>query len=94
MITSFKEKPQLKDGWINGGFFVIKKEFIDYIKNDNEMLERQPLENVAKNKQLMAFKHHGFWQCMDSKRDRDLLESMWQSGNAPWEYLKDREQIR
>ena len=83
IITSFKEKPQLKDGWINGGFFVMQREFIDFIKGDNEMLERKPLEYVAKNNQLIAFKHEGFWQCMDNKRDLENLQKLWKN-NPPW----------
>ena len=83
LITSFKEKPQLKDGWINGGFFVMEKEFIDFIKDDTEMLERNPLEIVAKNNQLIAFKHKSFWQCMDNKRDLENLQKLWKD-NPPW----------
>ena len=83
LITSFKEKPQLKDGWINGGFFVMEKEFIDLIKDDNEMLERKPLEIAAKNNQLIAFKHESFWQCMDNKRDLENLQKLWKN-NPPW----------
>ena len=82
-VTSFLEKPQLQDGWINGGFFVIEPEFFDYIKDDSTMLEREPLEKAVKEEQLMVFRHQGFWQCMDSKRDKELLEKL--SGkNAPW----------
>ncbi len=83
LITSFKEKPQLKDGWINGGFFVMEKEFIDLINHDNEMLERKPLEIVAKKNQLIAFKHKSFWQCMDNKRDLENLKKLWKE-NPPW----------
>jgi glucose-1-phosphate cytidylyltransferase len=83
-VTSFVEKPQLDKGWINGGFFVIEPEFIDLIDSDQTMLEREPLESAAKSDQLMSFRHHGFWQCMDTKRDRDLLESMWNNGCATW----------
>ncbi len=83
LITSFKEKPQLKDGWINGGFFVMEKEFIDLIKDDTEMLERNPLEIVAKNNQLIAFKHKSFWQCMDNKRDLENLQKLWKD-DPPW----------
>ena len=83
LITSFKEKPQLKDGWINGGFFVMEKEFIDFIKDDTEMLERNPLEIVLKNNQLIAFKHKSFWQCMDNKRDLENLQKLWQN-DPPW----------
>ncbi len=83
LITSFKEKPQLKDGWINGGFFVMEPEFIDLINDDNEMLERKPLEIAAKNNQLIAFKHESFWQCMDNKRDLENLQNLWKE-NPPW----------
>ena len=82
-VISFQEKPQLHDGWINGGFFVIEPEFFNFIENDQTMLERHPLEKVAQNKQLMAFCHEGFWQCMDTKRDHQLLENLWEQG-APW----------
>jgi len=82
-VSSFQEKPQLHEGWINGGFFVIEPEFFDLIDDDTQMLEREPLERAVKAGELMAYKHQGFWHCMDTKRDRDLLESMWEKG-APW----------
>ncbi len=82
-ITRFVEKPQLHDGWINGGFFVIEPAFFDYIDGDNIMLEREPLTRITEAGQLMAYKHNGFWHCMDTKRDHDLLEKLWQDG-APW----------
>ena len=85
LVTSFKEKPQLKDGWVNGGFFVMNKKFIDFIQDDSEMLERKPLENVANNNNLIAFKHDGFWQCMDNIRDLEKLNQLWKS-NPPWIY--------
>ena len=72
-VSYFKEKSKLDEGWINGGFFVIEPEFLKYIKNDNTYLEREPLETVAKKGQLTAFKHNGFWQCVDTKRDIDRL---------------------
>ena len=72
-VSYFKEKSKLDEGWINGGFFVIEPEFLKYIKNDNTYLEREPLETVAKKGQLTAFKHNGFWQCVDTKRDIDKL---------------------
>ena len=83
-VTSFQEKPQIGQGWINGGYFVIEPEFLDFIQNDQTILEREPLERVAKLGELMAFRHNGFWQCMDTKRDRDKLEEFWYSGQAPW----------
>ena len=75
-VLEFKEKPNIKEGWINGGFFVIEPEFLNYIKNDSTYLEREPMENACKKNQLMAFKHNGFWQCMDTKRDKDILEKI------------------
>ena len=82
-ISSFQEKPQLHEGWINGGFFICQPEVLDLIDGDNQMFEREPLERLAKAGELMAYKHQGFWHSMDTKRDRDMLESLWSSG-APW----------
>ena len=73
-VTYFKEKAKSDEGWINGGFFVLEPKFFKFLKNDKTYLEREPLENVTKKKQLVAFKHKGFWQCMDTKRDKDRLE--------------------
>ena len=83
-VTNFQEKPQLAQGWINGGYFVIQPEFFELIANDDSILEREPLEKVSRMGELMAYRHEGFWQCMDTKRDCDLLEELWQSRNAPW----------
>ena len=83
-VVSFEEKPQLHEGWINGGFFVCQPELLDYIDNDNQMLEREPLKRVVNDGELMAYKHEGFWHCMDTRRDHDLLESLWESGAPPW----------
>ena len=83
-VESFIEKPQLHGGWINGGFFVIEPEFLDLISDDSIMLERQPLELASTRGELMAYRHEGFWQCMDTKRDHDLLQSLLLNG-APWE---------
>jgi len=83
-VICFQEKPQTAQGWINGGYFVIEPEFFDLIEGDSTALEKQPLEQVAKMGELMAYRHHGFWQCMDTKRDKDLLEDLWQSRNAFW----------
>ena len=74
LVESFKEKPQINEGWINGGFFVMEPEIFKYIKNDKTILERYPLEKICKLKKLGAFKHNGFWQCMDTLRDKKLLE--------------------
>jgi glucose-1-phosphate cytidylyltransferase len=84
-VVSFQEKPQTKQGWINGGYFVIEPEFFNLIKGDQTILEREPLEQVAQMGELMSYQHKGFWQCMDTKRDRDSLEELWNSGNAPWQ---------
>ena len=75
-VSYFKEKSKLDEGWINGGFFVMEPEFLKFIKNDNTYLEREPLEQVSKRRQLIAFKHEGFWQCMDTKRDKDKLNEI------------------
>jgi glucose-1-phosphate cytidylyltransferase len=82
-VVSFQEKSQLREGWINGGFFVCEPSVFDFIDNDAQMFEREPLERILDAGELMAYKHTGFWHCMDTKRDRDLLESMWSLG-APW----------
>jgi len=84
VVSSFKEKPQMTQGWINGGFFVIEREFFELIEGDDTILEREPLEKAAEMGELMAYHHDGFWQCMDTKRDREALEELWQSGDAPW----------
>ena len=83
-VIDFSEKPQLNQGWINGGYFVVEPEFFDFIEGDHTVLEREPLETLAEIGQLMALKHDGYWQCMDTKRDLEALELLWASGNAPW----------
>ena len=87
-VVEFEEKPQLNDGWINGGFFVINREFFELIDNDETLLEREPLEKAVKLNELMAFRHEGFWQCMDTKRDYELLEKISANGMAPWLNIK------
>jgi len=83
-VTRFKEKPQASEGWINGGFFVLEPAIFDYLPDDSTVFEGAPLENLAKDGELMAFKHGGFWQPMDTARDRDTLNELWHSGQAPW----------
>lgn len=83
-VVSFQEKPQMSEGWINGAFFVLEPGVFDYIEGDHTQFEREPLENLARDGQLMAFKHEGFWQCMDTLRDKVRLEKLWESGEAPW----------
>jgi glucose-1-phosphate cytidylyltransferase len=82
-VTNFAEKPQLGEGWINGGFFVVEHQAAMYAEGDDVIWERQPIERLAREGQLMAFQHDGFWRCMDTVRDVQLLESYWGSG-APW----------
>ena len=84
LVASFKEKPQTESGWINGGFFVFEPAVFDYLNGDATVLEGSPLECLAHDGQLAAFRHEGFWQCMDTVRDRVRLEEMWNGGNAPW----------
>jgi glucose-1-phosphate cytidylyltransferase len=84
IVSSFKEKPQTSQGWINGGFFIFEYEFFNYINDDLTILEKEPLENLSNNLNLVAFKHHGFWQSMDTVRDRNLLEDMCLENNTPW----------
>ena len=88
-ITSFREKRDSDGNPINGGFMVLDPKVIDYIEDDDTVFERYPLERLSKDGELMGFHHDGFWQCMDTKRDWDYLESVWQSGNAPWKAWED-----
>lgn len=83
-VVEFVEKPQIGEGWINGGFFVLEPAVLDIIPGDDVIFERGPLERLARERQLVAYRHEGFWQCMDTVRDMRLLESLWQQGNAPW----------
>lgn len=84
LVAKFLEKPQIGEGWINGGFFVIEPDVLDYIEGDNIIFERKPLDRLAEEGQLVAYRHDDFWQCMDTLRDVRLLESLWQEGDAPW----------
>lgn len=83
-VMEFNEKPQIGEGWINGAFFVLEPEVFDYIDGDETQWEREPLERLAAEGQLMAYKHDSFWQCMDTLREKHILDLMWESGNAPW----------
>ncbi|MBI2015722.1 MAG: glucose-1-phosphate cytidylyltransferase [Candidatus Rokubacteria bacterium] len=89
LVSEFTEKPQIGEGWINGGFFVMEPGALDYIAGDETYLEREPLERLAKDGQLAAWRHDGFWQCMDTLRDLKLLESLWESGRAPWKVWRE-----
>ena len=83
-ITSFKEKPEEEGGWINGGYFVLSPKVLEYIEGDATWWEREPMERLAREGQLSAFMHSGFWQPLDTLRDRNLLNDLWNSGKAPW----------
>lgn len=90
-VDQFVEKPQVSDGWINGGFMVLEREAIEgYIPDDDVMLEREPIAALAAAGELMAYRHDGFWQPMDTPRERDLLEELWVAGDAPWMVQEDR----
>ena len=88
-IVEFSEKPQTREGWINGAFFILEPGVYDYISGNNTQWEKEPLEQLAKDGQLMAYKYSGFWQCMDTLRDKRHLESQWESGNAPWKIWEE-----
>lgn len=83
-VIKFEEKPQARAGWVNGGFFVLNYEVLNYIKGDNTVFEREPLANLSREGELMAFQHEGFWQCMDTMRDKELLNNMFQEKKMPW----------
>tara|TARA_B110000046_G_scaffold62768_1_gene70257 strand:+ start:2548 stop:3255 length:708 start_codon:yes stop_codon:yes gene_type:complete len=84
LVNSFKEKPQIQDSWINGGFFVFNKEIFKFLTKENEMLEKKPLEKISKKKQILGYKHLGFWQCMDTPRDKEYLIKLLKNKKAPW----------
>lgn len=84
LVTRFEEKPQIGEGWINGGFFVLEPGAVEYIDGDDTIFEREPLERLADDGQLVAYRHTGFWHCVDTLRDLRLLESLWESGGPPW----------
>ncbi len=86
LVTEFVEKPQLGEGWINGGFMVLEPRIFDYLDGDETLLETNALERLALEREVAAFKHEDFWQCMDTMRDKKLLESLWATGNAPWAF--------
>jgi glucose-1-phosphate cytidylyltransferase len=83
-VAAFEEKPQTAEGWINGAFFVLEPQVLDYIEGDMVMFEHAPLENLARDGELMAYRHHGFWAAMDTLRDKHNLQKIWESGDRPW----------
>ena len=88
-VSQFSEKPQTMEGWINGAFFVLEPGVFDYIDGDDTQWEKEPMERLARDGQLMAYRHNSFWQCMDTLRDKKLLEDLWQHGGAPWKVWED-----
>jgi glucose-1-phosphate cytidylyltransferase len=84
LVSAFAEKPQLGDGWINGGFFVLEPQITQYIEGNDTLWEGEPMVKLVKEEQLATYKHAGFWQCMDSVRDVRTLETLWNDGTAPW----------
>lgn len=84
-VLNFKEKPQSGSGWINGGFFIFEPSIFDYLDDDTTVLEHEPMEKLVNDGELMAYQHHGYWQCMDTIRDRESLQEIWDSGNASWQ---------
>jgi glucose-1-phosphate cytidylyltransferase len=88
-VTSFHEKPRGGEGWINGGYFVLDGKAIDYIEGDQTIWERGPVERLASDGQLMGYQHHGFWSCMDTLKEKNMLEAMWEAGNVPWKVWEE-----
>lgn len=88
-VVRFHEKPQIGEGWINGGYMVFEPEVLEYIKDDSTILEHDPLEKLAEDGELMAYRHDGYWQPMDTLREKQLLEELWSSGDAPWKVWND-----
>jgi len=88
IVNSFREKSEHDTGWINAGFMVLEPNVLDYIEDDTIMFEREPMERIAEEGQMVCYKHTGFWQCMDTLRDKQKLEKLWESGNAPWKVWK------
>lgn len=90
-VIDFQEKPSQGEGWINGGFFVVEPEVLSYLDGTETVFEREPLERLSKEGQMMAYRHSGFWQCMDTVRDRETLETHWERGDAPWAFGRGAE---
>ena len=87
-VTDFYEKPETGEGWINGGYFVLNRKALDYIGGDESIWEHGPVDRLAKDGQLMGYRHHGFWSCMDTLKEKNILEEFWDSGKAPWAIWK------
>ena len=91
LVTTFSEKPEDSEGWINGGFFVLNARALDYIDGDQTIWEREPLERLARDRQLVAYRHFGFWSCMDTLKEKNMLEELWASTMAPWKTWADEQ---
>lgn len=91
-VQSFREKSEKDMGWINGGYMVVEPEVFDYIEGDNTIFEREPLERLAREGQIAAYRHNGFWQCMDTMRDKNQLEKMWNTNSAPWKIWEENDE--
>lgn len=88
-VRAFREKKEMDNSWINGGFMILEPGVFDYIADDSTTLEQEPMECLATDEQLMAYRHDGFWQCMDTQRDKEKLDKLWNDGTAPWKVWKD-----
>ena len=88
-VLDFYEKPENSEGWINGGYFVLSRKAIDYIDSDETVWEREPIERLAREGQLMGYRHYGFWSCMDTLKEKNMLEELWKTGNAPWKVSEE-----
>ncbi|MGV2831677.1 glucose-1-phosphate cytidylyltransferase [Myxosarcina sp. GI1(2024)] len=93
-VVEFSEKPQIHEGWINGAFFVLEPKVYDYIDDDSTLWEKEPLERLAKDEQLIAYRYTGFWQCMDTLRDKKRLQRLWDSGEAPWKIWQEEQDAK
>lgn len=89
-VTEFYEKPESGEGWINGGFFVLNAKVLDYIENDQTSWEHGPIDQLSREGQMVGYLHRGFWSCMDTLKEKNMLESLWNSGNAPWKVWDDQ----
>ena len=89
-VTDFYEKPETGDGWINGGYFVLNARALDYIDGDETIWERDPVERLVRDGELMGYQHSGFWSCMDTLKEKNMLEELWNSGHSPWNIWEPR----
>jgi glucose-1-phosphate cytidylyltransferase len=93
LVTAFYEKPEEGEGWISGGFFVLNAKVLNYIEGDKTVWEREPAERLTREGQMVGYTHRGFWSCVDTLREKNMLEELWNTGRAPWK-IWDREQTR